>query len=207
MQIFIRKNIKWFISLIFLFIFLFLVSVILKKEQFLYDTMIYEFISNYFLSDKITPLIKIITNLGGIVSLLSLTLASLIFLKDKKIGFGIALNLSLITILNHVLKFIIARPRPVDINLILENGYSFPSGHAMICAAYYGFFIYLIYSYIKSKYIKWTLISLILFLIFLIGFSRIYLGVHYMSDVLAGFSLSVVYLTIYSKFFNQYIVK
>ena len=67
----------------------------------------------------------------------------------------------------------------------------------MVSMAFYGNLIYLIYRYIKNKYIKWLLILLLSILICLIGLSRIYLGVHYTSDVLGGFLLSISYLVVY----------
>ena len=67
----------------------------------------------------------------------------------------------------------------------------------MVSMAFYGYLIYLIYRYIKNKYIKWSLIVLLSILICLIGISRIYLGVHYTSDVLGGFLLSISYLVVY----------
>ena len=67
----------------------------------------------------------------------------------------------------------------------------------MISMAFYGYIIYLIYKYVKNKYIKWISIVLLSILICSIGISRIYLGVHYTSDVLGGFLISVSYLVIY----------
>ena len=73
----------------------------------------------------------------------------------------------------------------------------------MISMAFYGFIIYLIYKNIKNKYLKWISIILISILILMIGFSRIYLGVHYVSDVLAGFLFSISYLIVYIKIINK----
>ena len=67
----------------------------------------------------------------------------------------------------------------------------------MISMAFYGYIIYLIYKYVTNKYIKWFSIVLLSILICSIGISRIYLGVHYTSDVLGGFLISVSYLVIY----------
>ena len=69
----------------------------------------------------------------------------------------------------------------------------------MASMAFYGFIIYLIYKNIKNKYIKWISIILLSILILAIGFSRIYLGVHYTSDVLGGFLLTIAYLMVYTS--------
>ena len=120
-----------------------------------------------------------------------------LLIKNKKIGLSIISNIVIITILNQLLKRILQRPRPTEFRIVEETGYSFPSGHSMVSMAFYGYLIYLIYRYIKNKYVKWTLITILSILICLIGISRIYLGVHYTSDVLGGFLLSISYLVIY----------
>ena len=112
-----------------------------------------------------------------------------------------------ITILNQILKRILQRPRPTEFRIIEETGYSFPSGHSMVSMAFYGYLIYLIYKYAKNKYIKWALITLLSILICSIGISRIYLGVHYTSDVLGGFLISVSYLIIYISFVNRFLIE
>ena len=119
--------------------------------------------------------------------------------KDKKKGLYIVLNILLCFLLNQSFKLIFARTRPEDINLINEFGYSFPSGHSMVSLAFYGFFIYII-AHLKIKKNKKILYcSLLALFVLLIGISRIYLGVHYASDVLAGYALAMAYLIIYIK--------
>ena len=67
----------------------------------------------------------------------------------------------------------------------------------MVSMDFYGFLIYLIYKYVGNKYLKWTSMILLFLLIILIGISRIYLGVHYTSDVIAGFLVAISYLILY----------
>lgn len=75
----------------------------------------------------------------------------------------------------------------------------------MISMAFYGYLIYLIYKYIKNKYFKYTLITTLSVLVIVIGTSRIYLGVHYTSDVIAGFLISISYLVVYTSLTKRFI--
>lgn len=132
-------------------------------------------------------------------------LVALLGIKNKKYGICMALNLLCITILNIVLKNIFERPRPEGYRLIAETGFSFPSGHSMVSMAFYGYIIYLVYKKVDNIYLKWGICSIISMLIICIGISRIYLGVHYASDVLAGFYISILYLTIYISCTKKYL--
>ena len=84
--------------------------------------------------------------------------------------------------------------------LIDEYGYSFPSGHAMVSMAFYGLFIYILFHVKINKYFKYILSFIIFIMIMLVGISRIYLHVHYFSDVIAGFAVSVIYLIVFTRF-------
>ena len=161
------------------------------------DIVGYSFISTYLISDFFTPIMKIITWFGSPACLISLTLILFILIKNKRNGYLIGINLVVVTVLNQLLKFILQRPRPTDFRIINETGYSFPSGHSMVSMAFYGFLIYLIYKNIKNKHLKIFLIIILSILIMMIGISRIYLEVHYTSDVCAGFLISLSYLILY----------
>ena len=79
----------------------------------------------------------------------------------------------------------------------MKHGYSFPSGHSMASMAFYGLIIYFVIRFVKNRALKIFLSIMLSLLIILIGMSRIYLGVHYPSDVFAGFVFTVAYLIFY----------
>ena len=193
----IKKNLKWVVLFICLVGFLALAEDVFNKEIMYGDIIGYKLISTFLISDFVTPIAKFITNFGGAIFLSIATVMLFLLIKNKKIGLSIISNIVIITVLNQLLKRILQRPRPTEFRIVEETGYSFPSGHSMVSMAFYGYLIYLIYRYIKNKYVKWTLITILSILICLIGISRIYLGVHYTSDVLGGFLLSISYLVIY----------
>ena len=200
---FIIKNLKWIILFICLIGFLALAEDVFNKEIMNGDIIGYKIVSTFLISDFTTPIAKFVTNLGGAIFIIALAIVLFIVIKNKKVGISIFTNLAIITILNQLLKRILQRPRPTEYRIIEETGYSFPSGHSMISMAFYGYLIYLIYKYVGNKYVKWILISLLSILICMIGVSRIYLGVHYTSDVLGGFLISVSYLVIYISAINK----
>lgn len=96
----------------------------------------------------------------------------------------------------YILKLIINRPRPLGA-LVLEHTASFPSGHATIAVAFYGFLTYWLWSELKSYRV--LIITIGVITIFAIGLSRLYLGVHYLSDVLAGYLIGAIWLMIVVK--------
>lgn len=201
------KNLKWIILFIGLIGFFALAEDVFNKEIMNGDIIGYKIVSRFLISDFTTPIAKFITNFGGAIFLITLTITLFILIRNKKIGLSIFSNLVIITILNQLLKRILQRPRPTEYRMIEETGYSFPSGHSMISMAFYGYLIYLIYKYAKNKYIKWTSIILLSILICSIGISRIYLGVHYTSDVLGGFLISISYLIIYISVVNKFFIE
>ena len=204
---FINKNFKWLILFIALIGFLALAEDVFNKEIMNGDIIGYKIISTFLISDFATPIAKFITNFGGAIFLTILTIILFILIKNKKIGISIFANLVIIAGLNQLIKHILQRPRPTEFRIIQETGYSFPSGHSMVSMAFYGYLIYLIYKYVKNKYIKWISIVLFSILICSIGVSRIYLGVHYTSDVLGGFCISISYLVIYISAVKKFLLE
>ena len=202
-----KKYSKWVVMVIFLILFsIFAYKIVMNKSIYI-DKIVYDFICDNFMSERMTNVVKILTSLGSALVIIILTIVLFIAIKNKKIAISVVINLIVITILNNLLKIIFLRPRPDVNNLILESGYSFPSGHSATGMAFYGYLIYLIYKYVNNKKIKIPLIIFLSLIIVAIGLSRIYLGVHYASDVLGGFLLAIVYLIIFITIANKYIEK
>lgn len=204
---FITKNLKWIILFVCLIGFLAFAEDVFHKEIMQGDIIGYKLVSTFLISNFATPIAKVITNFGGAVFLIIVTVVLFIAIKNRKIGVSIFANLVIITALNQLIKAILQRPRPDELRIVEASGYSFPSGHSMVSMAFYGYLIYLIYKYVKNKYIKCISIILLSILICLIGISRIYLGVHYTSDVLGGFLISISYLVIYTSATNKFLLK
>ena len=198
------KKKRFYILLITLIMFLVITIFVLKKGVLDIDIKSYEFIKNNLINDNLTRYMYVITNLGGAILLILFTLLMAILVKDKRTIIVIIINVLLVFVFNWLLKIIFQRARPDSINwLINEKGYSFPSGHSMVSMAYYGFLSYLVYLS-KMKY-KYLIITGLIFVSLLVGFSRIYLGVHYLSDVLAGFLMAIFYLVFFITSYNHYI--
>lgn len=196
---------KLILFLVSLLVFYFFVNKYLKNDISDFDELIYNLIISI-QSNIITKVMKVITFSCNTLVLCIITLFILFFRKRKFYGLYVGLNLVSVSLLNTIVKVIVHRPRPIGINLITETGYSFPSGHAMVGIAFYGLLIYIINNQIIKKWIKITASVFLLLLIFCIGLSRIYLGVHYASDVIAGFALGCAYLIVFIKGFNHKII-
>ena len=137
-----------------------------------------------------TTIFKIITTGGSLLCMA--IIGAIVYYKNHKIGKILLLHLIIIDILNFFFKMLFSRERPDILRLIEIDGYSFPSGHAMVSFCFYGLCLYFL---MKSNFpYKKIGCFIIVVLILLIGISRIYLGVHYFSDVLAGFLCSLSYL-------------
>lgn len=152
------------------------------------DQAVYEGISNL-MHPLLTDALQLITNMGSAFVMIAIGL--IIFIYNRRKGIWILTNLASIYILNEGLKLIFSRARPDILWLSHASGYSFPSGHTMVSCCFYGICIYWLWK--KGKQYHWLAYILIL-LVLCIGFSRIYLGVHYFSDVLGGLLFSVSYL-------------
>lgn len=199
------KKFNIFIVVLCLILFSVICYGVLSYDSLVIDTKVYSFIADNIMNDGITSVLKVITELGGVA--FTVLAGVLIFMFCNKIRWFVTFDLVGVTIINQVIKHIVRRPRPNVLRLVEEDGYSFPSGHSMVSMAFYGIIIYLVYKNVTNKYLKWTLITLLSLLILSIGFSRIYVGVHYFTDVVGGFLLGLAYLIIYINIYNKRVGK
>lgn len=167
------------------------------------DSSIYNIVT-YFTSDIETSFFKGITFFAGEYGILFITILLFVLIRNKKYCALIFVSAVVTVSFNYFLKYIFMRDRPFDLMLIEETGFSFPSGHAMVSIGFYGYIIYVIrHLNIEKKYKK-LFIILIGILIFLIGISRIYLGVHYPTDIIAGYSCATALLILYIEFTRRF---
>ena len=163
------------------------------------DNEIYNMLTNM-QTTAFTGTMIFISFFGSAFMLITLSIGLVFLIKEKKYSKLIIINMILSHITNSILKVLIRRPRPERIQIVHENGYSFPSGHSMAAFTYYGFIIYLINKNVKNKKIKYPIMIFLSLLILFIGISRIYLGVHYVTDVLGGFIFGFIYLVLFIKY-------
>ena len=143
----------------------------------------------------LTKIMTVITNLGSAISLVTLSSVTFVLLAYKKRWQNaLLLAVSMLTGLGAelLIKLITHRARPENA-LIAASGYSFPSGHATMTLIFFLLLIYFFKDSIKEKLWKYFFIISSITLTLLVGFSRIYLNVHWLSDVVGGFALGLLW--------------
>ena len=149
----------------------------------------------------LTSIMEGFSNLSSPVVIAGMLLMVAAFAPGRRPGLCAAVNLVCVVFINQVLKSIVQRPRPEGFRLISEVGYSFPSGHSMVSMAFYGLCAWMVWTYERDRIMRWACCWAFAFLIVAIGISRVYLGVHYATDVIAGFCVSLAWIALYTKVF------
>jgi undecaprenyl-diphosphatase len=180
-----------------LFAFFSIAKMIFKEKKETFDQHGFNFLENY-VSDINTNVMQVFTFLGTHTFLIpaNLTLIAYFLFIKKHRWYSIKVPMVALSslLLMFVLKTIFHRDRPLIPLLEAAKGYSFPSGHATMSITFYGLMIYIVWHYIERTWLKWTLTTFLVLLIAFIGISRVYLRVHYSSDVLAGFCVGLMWL-------------
>lgn len=178
-------------SLLFLYFFAFIAMGIYGKETFIFDQVIYEWITQ-FATPSFTKGVVLLTELGSGKFMIPLGIAFALYLflklQMKRESLLLLIAMAGSALLNEGLKLFFQRRRPELDHLVEAGGYSFPSGHAMNSFVFYGMVGFILWRIIKGVYPRILSLLLCILLPFAIGLSRIYLGVHFPTDVIAGFA-------------------
>jgi membrane-associated phospholipid phosphatase len=202
---------------------------ILKKKSFvfliiagliaLYTSIKVAIHSNFWMDDYVAglfahvphtaiPFFNQVSELGDKMAIGIVALLMLSWLLLKKRNFAgsamLALSIALANEIYKMLKDWFVRPRPDIEHLVQVEGYSYPSGHALVGMALYFTAAYLLIEGMKSNIAKWLIALLAVVILLLIGASRIILQVHYFSDVLGGFALGFLWAAIWIFFYHSF---
>lgn len=197
-----KKNIKWIILAVLITVFAGITYGVISGKIAGFDKKIYDIVTKVS-NTGLDNIYKIITFFGSVVGIIVLALATLIFMKNKKNAFWIIGGTAGATILNNIIKFSVRRSRPAEPlfkKLVEEKSYSFPSGHTMGAIGFYGMIMFFIIHSNLSKKSKIIYSILLTVLMAAIMVSRIYLGAHFASDVLAGAVAASAFLIVYTHF-------
>ena len=183
-------------SLFSLLLFFKILAEVLTKDILFIDSIVLNFIYS-FRDPFLTKLMYFLSFLGGEFTLLSSGFVVIFFAfkKHKKEAALFAFIVIFGYVLNSGLKQLLKIPRP-DIDPIdISESYSFPSGHAMNSFIFYSLLLYFTFQFTRNRGLRVLVAAFSIIIILLIGFSRLYLGVHYPSDVLAGFVAGFWWIT------------
>lgn len=180
-------------------VFSLLLAEVLEGEIMAVDRAAYWLIVEHLRADWLTPVMEGFSALATPTVLIALLLMIAAFAPGRRPGWCCAVNLALAAGLNVLLKTLVQRPRPEGFRLVEETGFSFPSGHSMAAMAFFGLVIWLVWRYEPDRRRRNLLAGVFSLIILMIGVSRIYLGVHYASDVIGGFCASLIWLAFYTR--------
>jgi membrane-associated phospholipid phosphatase len=182
------------ISVSFLLIVFAVWAAFLSNSRF--DQKIFDCIAPH-ISDSCTRLMLFITWGGNTYFLIAANILLFVYFiikKNKWLAIRVAaISLSGVGVMG-LIKNLVHRHRPSDPMVANVTNFSFPSGHAFMSVAFYGLLIWLAASSLKNKWQKRVAIAFLVLLILTIGFTRIYLRMHYPTDVIAGFGISAIWL-------------
>jgi membrane-associated phospholipid phosphatase len=172
-------------------------DMVFEDKSVAFDDHIFALIQPHITHTR-TVIIEVFTFLGSQNFLLPgniLLIAYFLFIKkEKRDAWKITAVAVTSTAVLFLLKFILHRQRPLVPLIAKAHGYSFPSGHTFSSVVFYGMIAYLVYKNLNNKFLKCLSVFLFAFFIFMIGFSRVYLKLHFASDVIAGFCLGIIWL-------------
>ncbi len=145
----------------------------------------------------LTAAMKATSSLASLPFIVGVLAAAMLWAPSRAYVVWAAVNVGAISAIDQLLKVLVRRPRPQGFRLVEAPGLSFPSGHSMAAMAFYGYGVWLVRCGAYGLPFGAAIEVALACVIFAVGVSRIYLGVHYASDVLGGFCLSYAWLVLF----------
>lgn len=199
------KNKRVLLSIFFGILFLIVMLLVIFGKTSGFDQMIYDGViagRNHFFDFYFTT----VTKLANTSIIVFIIILFVIIARNYHALFLVVSSIDCF-LLTTIFKHFIGRSRPTELKLIEQGGYSFPSGHTMFAVCIYGYLFYLAITKIKNKILRYIVSILLLLVILSIGVSRIYVGVHFASDVLAGYLLGTCYLLLLIEVEEKFYLK
>ena len=191
---FFKQSRMYFLIVTILGLLFFVISMFFSDYVILMDEWAIYVVSEYLVSDTLTIVMKIVTNLGGVLAFASFLFVLFLVISNRKVGFLMSINLFIAYIFSVLFKNVFRRERPLEMLVDKPFNFSFPSGHTICSIVFYGFLIYVVSKLVKNVNIRRLINFFLVIIIVLVPFSRVYLGVHFLTDVLAGVILGIVCL-------------
>lgn len=188
------------LSMLCLAIFVCLLIKVLKGQAIGIDELGYLLFVERIRSPVLTVAMKAVSNLASLPFVIGVLVAAMLWASSRVYVVWAAVNVGAISAIDQLLKVLVRRSRPQGFRLVEAPGLSFPSGHSMAAMAFYGYGIWLVRCGVCGLPFGAAIEVALAFVIFAVGISRIYLGVHYASDVLGGFCLSFAWLVLFVHF-------
>lgn len=185
------------LSVLSLAIFVYLLIKVLKGRAIRIDELGYLLLVERLRSPVRTVAMKAVSNLASLPFIVGVLVAAILRAPCRPHVILAAVNVGAISAIDQLLKVLVRRPRPQGFRLVEAQGLSFPSGHSMAAMAFYGYGIWLVRCGVCGLPFGAAIEVAIACVILAVGVSRVYLGVHYTSDVLGGFCLSFAWLILF----------
>lgn len=189
-----KENIGYLTAFIVLLIISLVVKLYFSEYVLSIDDSVSDFFQIKLVNEGNTTFMKIVTFFGSAIPFIVIVLLTFLLIKNKSYSFYMFVNLLWVYVVSVIFKNVIMRERPVISLIEKPSDFSFPSGHTMCSIAFYGFVVYLLLKNVKNYFLKWLIIFIFAMLVIFIGISRIYLNVHYFTDVIAGLILGLICL-------------
>lgn len=180
-------------------VFVYLLVAVLKGKPMRIDGLCHSLFVEKLRSPALTVVMKAVSNLASAPFIVGTLLIAFVWVPCRIQVILISINVGTISAIDQLLKVLVHRSRPQGFCIVGAPGLSFPSGHSMAAVAFYGYGIWLVQSSACGISLSVLVNMALVCVILTIGVSRIYLGVHYASDVLGGFCLAFVWLVLFVR--------